>query len=751
MPKRNQIVLFIILAFLAASVAVIPDIVSDDLKAWCLLHLGPDYSKYLIGLFLVGFLILFYLSSDLRKNLFSANGKGTIEPAKTPWSPANQQFLQSAEENIAAAAPEATIKALLQLKNTAVDAQLSLISTRLAQFRKDEIAGVLTHEQNTTQLNRINKDLLFLIKDVENQLTAGQKENQTLRDAFRQRYRDRLVQKLASRQPVNLRRLTSTEGTSERVADTFIPYNSEEIKEEIGKTFQAAHGRLLIVGQPGAGKTTLLLQLADCLFDLEDDALPIVINLATWESGYKKLEPWMKPYIDLSKWQKREGVYKKLESWLEVILAAELNINKAGVQAVLYQSKLILLLDGLDEIMWDEAINSCLAAIADYGAASGRRFVITCRIEEYKRAAEDARVNMQIEIGPLTSEQLEAELTRMGREQPEAIPLLQAIQKDPLLRQAVEIPFYFNTLQLLFAGRLPVFTTTDLDNRKQEIKQLFIQSALQCTAHKNYPAADSTHWLSFLAANMNDRNLVVFELRDLQYDWWRGWSRWDKLVACFIFGLIFWAGVSLIILLIILLIFGLMYELIGVLTLLPILIVLIGGPMPRIETRDTMNWSVKAFVKKVKDSLIDYLIFALFSGLIFALIFGLSHELTAVLIFMQPVMLTFWLIGSLDTMIETESSDFIQIKSPYQRFYASMKIFYFSILQHWHLRYLLYKKGALPLDLVHFLNEMKDRNLLESDGATWRFRHRMIQDYFAELWKWENMPLALGKEKSTSK
>jgi hypothetical protein len=204
-------------------------------------------------------------------------------------------------------------------------------------------------------------------------------------------------------------------------------------------------------------------------------------------------------------------------------------------------------------------------------------------------------------------------------------------------------------------------------------------------------------------------------------------------------------------LLIILLIFGLMYELIGVLTLLPILIVLIGGPMPRIETRDTMNWSVKAFVKKVKDSLIDYLIFALFSGLIFALIFGLSHELTAVLIFMQPVMLTFWLIGSLDTMIETESSDFIQIKSPYQRFYASMKIFYFSILQHWHLRYLLYKKGALPLDLVHFLNEMKDRNLLESDGATWRFRHRMIQDYFAELWKWENMPLALGKEKSTSK
>jgi hypothetical protein len=24
---------------------------------------------------------------------------------------------------------------------------------------------------------------------------------------------------------------------------------------------------------------------------------------------------------------------------------------------------------------------------------------------------------------------------------------------------------------------------------------------------------------------------------------------------------------------------------------------------------------------------------------------------------------------------------------------------------------------------------------MESDGATWRFRHRIIQDYFAEQWE----------------
>ncbi|MCY7329805.1 MAG: NACHT domain-containing protein, partial [Saprospiraceae bacterium] len=365
-------------------------------------------------------------------------------------------------------------------------------------------------------INRINSDIYGLIGDIENQLADGEKENRQLRETFRQGYRDRLDQKLASRQPVNLRRFATTEGTSEPVAATFIPYSSDTIREEIGKTFQAARGRLLIVGQPGAGKTTLLLQLAARLFDLEADALPIVLNLATWQSRFGELE-----------------------TWLEAVLAAELSTNQAGARAVLRQSKLLLLLDGLDELKEDEAINSCLAAIANYGAVAGRRFVITCRMEEYKRVQEDARVNLQIEVGPLQGEQLEIELARMGREQPEAVPLLQAIQNDPLLRQAVETPFYFNTLQLLFAGRLPVFTATDLEGRKAEIKQKFVDNALQNIQNKGYLPQPATHWLSFLASRMDERNQETFEHRDMQYDTWKRWSRWNIFTANFIYGLVF--------------------------------------------------------------------------------------------------------------------------------------------------------------------------------------------------------------------
>lgn len=62
-----------------------------------------------------------------------------------------------------------------------------------------------------------------------------------------------------------------------------------------------------------------------------------------------------------------------------------------------------------------------------------------------------------------------------------------------------------------------------------------------------------------------------------------------------------------------------------------------------------------------------------------------------------------------------------------------MRALHFSILQHWHLRRLLHG-GTLPSTLVELPNEMTARHLLETDGATWRFRHRIIQDYFAGQW-----------------
>jgi hypothetical protein len=85
--------------------------------------------------------------------------------------------------------------------------------------------------------------------------------------------------------------------------------------------------------------------------------------------------------------------------------------------------------------------------------------------------------------------------------------------------------------------------------------------------------------------------------------------------------------------------------------------------------------------------------------------------------------------------IPNSSCKIIKITTPYQRFTAPAKALHFSILRHWQLRWQLYRAGVLPLRLVNLLNEMTDRHLLETDGATWRFRHRILQEHFAGQWQ----------------
>lgn len=80
----------------------------------------------------------------------------------------------------------------------------------------------------------------------------------------------------------------------------------------------------------------------------------------------------------------------------------------------------------------------------------------------------------------------------------------------------------------------------------------------------------------------------------------------------------------------------------------------------------------------------------------------------------------------------------LRLRNPYQRFKLNLKILGFTVIGHLFLRLLLTLQSSLPLRLVHFLNEMSRRHLLEFDGnldtesggGAWRWRHRIIQEYF---------------------
>lgn len=349
-----------------------------------------------------------------------------------------------------------------------------------------------------------------------------QKNYDTIRQYLRQRYERRKDQKLAGDQLFNLRIKSTTEGTTPEKAETFITLQGRKTGEEIQQIFEKARRRLLVTGLPGAGKTSLLLNLALELLETDPDHLAVLLNLATWRSDF--------PSFD---------------DWLREILPAELGVTKRYAADILQAGKLTLLLDGLDEV--DEAHRaSCLKAIGEYGRL-GRDYVISTRKDEYKALEKDAPVWAQIEVLPLTDKQLLNQLDHADRRKfPEAPDLKAALEHDPLLLRVAETPFYLNCLQLLFRGgntlselKLKGATVAE---RQAEITERFVEQAMAQPSKHGSPE-QVRYWLSFFASRLTQRNKVVFELVDLQYDWWR-WGRVKLSLAILakltVYGFVWW-------------------------------------------------------------------------------------------------------------------------------------------------------------------------------------------------------------------
>jgi len=571
-----------------------------------------------------------------------------------------------------------------------------------------------------------------------------------IRDWLLKRYQNRLDQKLAGRMPINLRRIDFSKTAAQISQKQFKEIAPNAIQAELTKFFHEAEGRLLIVGAPGAGKTTLLLDLAVKLLETEPDALPAVVNLATWSSEFKTLDEWLKK-----------------------ILPVELGVTTALAVRLLAESRVILLFDGLDEIPDAEQRAVCLAAIDLFvsPARPRREFAISSRTQEFREAGRVPLVSFPIEVGPLEMTQIERELTRRDPAQTEDRDLLAALKKDKFLREAAETPFYFNCLQLLFGeNRRPVFSAPTRLGREREILDAFVENELEKCSK-----LETQKWLSFLANRMSERDLVRFELRDLQYDWWR-WSR--KMIFSIILeaivgscaGLLFMTIIGLAPIvalykythnfynLLLIPCFGLLFVMI----LIFLLTVFTDIRPSKIETNDVLRFS-KVDVKPYL-----YMLIIMGGGISILSIF-ISPIRTNFILWQATTFLSVFAYIVFDFFVHT-SEAFLQINTPYKRFYSSAINLHFSIFQHLLLRYKLSQKSLLPLRLVSFLNEMAsyepklekwkiknekrrksdkpelprpsrpDRfskhpvHLMESDGASWRFRHRLIQEWFAEKW-----------------
>jgi len=509
------LVLLLFIVFLSILIALVPEIVSTDFENWSRQYLGANYKPILIIGFIVATTILAYLTIDLSGFLPGHNKRNNYAIV-IPWSEEYENLVQKAKRAIKQAELQQSIEYLSKIDAKELNEEVALLSSRLARHERDRRTGIHSMDSTATSLNRLSQDILNLIEVVEKSLKKEEKINSKIKTHLIQRYESRLRQKLAGRQPFNLNKSSTSEGTSEETSSYFVTLSSKEVQQEIKSIFREAQGRLLITGEPGAGKTVVMLQLVLALLKEESHAIPVLLNLATWDRNFSKLE-----------------------DWLEEVLQAEMSVNSILAKKVLSEIPLILLLDGLDEVD-EKDRKSCLEAVGRYGAKEQRQFSISTRKQEYNEMRKDAPVFMQVEIKPLKIDQVKEELRKVSYQQPGALALLKAIEKDSTLGKTVTTPFYFNVLQLLFdqGKRLSEFNfkSDNIPEYQKEIIETFTSAQLKPVNSKvsNYQVQ---HWLRYLAFQMNTQKLTAFELTDLQYSW-STWTKNQKRMAKLLMGLV---------------------------------------------------------------------------------------------------------------------------------------------------------------------------------------------------------------------
>lgn len=274
-------------------------------------------------------------------------------------------------------------------------------------------------------------------------------------------------------------------------------------EKRIGEIFSETGRALLILGDPGAGKTVTLLELArELIGRFETDptqAVPVVLNLSTWQDKRRSLAGW-------------------IESELKNKYFVPLRRSRAWVA----DSRLILLLDGLDEVPVGSRA-SCVRAINEFLRGSGVPGIAVCsRRTEYATLPERLSFTAAVCLQPLTFDQVDRYLESGGSR---LATVRQLIHDDPSLQELARSPLMLNVISLAYQD-LPMAaiakeSNQDPESRRTHLFECYVKRMFQRLgkAPDAYPQERSKRWLSWLAWQMRRHSLTVFLLENLQPSW----------------------------------------------------------------------------------------------------------------------------------------------------------------------------------------------------------------------------------------
>jgi len=569
--------------------------------------------------------------------------------------------------------------------------------------------------------------------------------------------------------------------------------NSQQLPQgtDIASVYDAAGGKLLILGKPGAGKTTLLVELA---LELErrarvDGSLPIptLFNLAGWANDRLALDKWLIEDLILTYQVPR----KQAERWVA-------------------NGEVLPLLDGLDEVDKDQRA-ACVGAINAFHQARSKLGVVVCsRSDEYEQQGEPLALDQAVMAQPLTDAQILEYLAYGG----DALAALRAqVAADEKLRDVVRTPLLLRIVALTYEG-LPPDAIPPVGDHDAWVRRLFgeyvarmlkrrrerqpaTRESSEETDEPVYPADVTERSLQWLAWQMHEHGMVEFYLEQLQPDWLRGTPAFRRypVAARLVRGLI--------IVLVGGLASGLVHGLIG--GLFPrsyvaptdALVGVLAGVMvaqsfgkvsSKIEVKPVLRWSWDGLADALAfGSLIGLgaglstgLALGLTPGLIprsyvapaDALVGGLAGRLITGLIFGLALGLIFGLASGLLDGLRSQQMDTQDYKVPNEGVHRSAKnmlafILIFGLaftpiivlggglavglalglifgltfgldfvgnaaILHMVLRWQLRRTGLVPLHLVRFLDDAASHVLLQKVGGGYRFVHLTLRDYFAD-------------------
>jgi NACHT domain len=570
-------------------------------------------------------------------------------------------------------------------------------------------------------------------------------------------YKQLLSQSLQEPVPIELR-LSSRPSAVHNAANhsSRPPKQPEQALPEhtsIIDAYKQAEGELLILGKPGAGKSTLLNELALYLVSLaEQDStqpLPVQLDLASWAEKQLRLQDWLSEELFL-----RYQVPQSLSTqWIQ-----------AGM--------ILPLLDGLDEM--NELLRpACIAAINTYHGKHLRPLVVCSRTQEYDKAARRERLNLltAVEVQPLTRDQVNTYLGILGKPQ---ATLRAALKKNEAVQKLATTPLMLQVLMRAYRGTPMRVLSQDATNLQKQVWMDYVQRMIQERGDaKRYPLDVIRARLAWLARQMRERNQKVFYLEQLQPDWLphnlKGWYELSVWVAIrLLVGLLFGLPAGWL--------FG---PLVGIPTGLATgnIVGLFYRTTAKIEPAEALAWSWKDVWSGVALLLKLALVLALALELIALLGQGIVRIVGPAILLVLA--LTLLLRTALFSGFSGKQLPKRENLFPNEGIRQSIKngllllaidlglgllcglvllalglsygllvgvslavfsgLFYSrshglgAALQHYTLRFWLWRTHRFPLRSVPFLEDATARILLQRDGGGYRFSHELLLTYFANL------------------